>query len=289
MPTNDLQKMLLHTIGCLILSDLMACGVTPQVEEQLGPSAQFRSTSGFATPSRSAELQRALVGLDRVEELSISSDATPLYIRGRLGHLRVNGGSTPQPENLATIALLFRLSAGELVPASSQQDELGFTHSRYVQTKDGLPVVGGDVVLHADAQGTIYAINGTARNTAAPQPIPTVSLNRAVELAVSQSASGSFASGQPRLVYLLPLEGDMRLCWEIEVQGEADGSPIHDRVYVDALSGDITERHPRIHSALNRKVYTANNTSALPGTLRRSEGGAPDLDSVTGPQSLVHL
>ena len=280
MPTNDLQKTLLRTIGCLLLSDLMACGVTPQAEEQLGPSAQFRSTSGFATPSRSSEFQRALAALDKVEELSVSSDETPLYIRGQLGYLRVNGRSAPQPENLATIARLFRLSAGELVPSSSQQDELGFTHSRYAQTKDGLPVVGGDVVLHADAQGAIYAINGTARNTAAPQPIPTVSLKHADELAVSHSPSGAFSSGQPRLVYLLPLEGDMRLCWEVEVRGEADGSPSHDRVYVEALSGDIIERHPLIHAALNRKVYTANNTSSLPGMLRRSEGGAPDLDSV---------
>jgi vibriolysin len=38
-------------------------------------------------------------------------------------------------------------------------------------------------------------------------------------------------------------------------------------------------RAPEIHSAINRKVYSANNGTSTPGTLKRSEGGAATGDA----------
>jgi vibriolysin len=52
-----------------------------------------------------------------------------------------------------------------------------------------------------------------------------------------------------------------------------------DLVYVDARGGDVVARAPKIHSALNRKVYSANNGTSTPGTLKRSEGQAAIGDS----------
>ena len=53
---------------------------------------------------------------------------------------------------------------------------------------------------------------------------------------------------------------------------------MRDKVYVDVDSGTIVGVHPQIHSGLNRSVYSANNGTSLPGTLRRSEGQAATSD-----------
>jgi vibriolysin len=55
--------------------------------------------------------------------------------------------------------------------------------------------------------------------------------------------------------------------------------PVHDLVYVNAANGKIALKAPKIHTALNRKVYSANNGTSTPGTLKRSEGGAATGDN----------
>ena len=47
-------------------------------------------------------------------------------------------------------------------------DEDGDRHFRYDQTFNGLPVVGGDLVVHVDVKGAITGINGTARGDISP-------------------------------------------------------------------------------------------------------------------------
>src|SRR6185503_7716997 len=51
------------------------------------------------------------------------------------------------------------------------------------------------------------------------------------------------------------------------------------KVYVDAATGDIVAVYPTYHYAKNRKVYSANNGTSLPGTLKRSEGQAATTDT----------
>jgi Zn-dependent metalloprotease len=55
--------------------------------------------------------------------------------------------------------------------------------------------------------------------------------------------------------------------------------PIRDHVLVSAKDGSVLNRFTDIHSALNRAVYSGNNTTTLPGTLKRSEGGAATGDT----------
>jgi vibriolysin len=55
--------------------------------------------------------------------------------------------------------------------------------------------------------------------------------------------------------------------------------PARDLVYVDQDNGAIVAVYGQIHTALNRKVYSANNGTSLPGTLKRSEGQAANSDN----------
>ena len=80
---------------------------------------------------------------------------------------------------------------------------------------------------------------------------------------------------------LRPVAGP--LVWKVVwVRGQAPTQPVVDQVFIDAATGEVVAVHPRIHTAQNRRTYTANNTQALPGTLRLSEtqtsgGDAPLL------------
>ena len=52
--------------------------------------------------------------------------------------------------------------------------------------------------------------------------------------------------------------------------------PARDLVYVDVDTGVIVADYPQIQFAENRKVYSANNGTSLPGTLKRTRGSGGD-------------
>jgi len=48
----------------------------------------------------------------------------------------------------------------ELTFMRAQSDEVGMTHARFLQAQQGIPVWGGGMIVHFDAQGGIRAIGG---------------------------------------------------------------------------------------------------------------------------------
>ncbi|WP_228530869.1 MULTISPECIES: M4 family metallopeptidase [Myxococcaceae] len=246
----------------------------------------------------SAEVQSALSALPSAQVVDVGVRGVPTFLRGDLGQADqtiASFGQSNAPARVGTslqrIAPVFRLRAEDLVVRGVQQDELDFTHLRYQQTKNGLPVVGGELIVHVNKEGTIYAVNGTARDGVSLSATPRIAAEAASVAATraSDEVQGAAASSG-RLVYFLKSDtGAMSLAYQVTVTGaRADGTPVRDLVYVSAQDGSLLERQPQIHSALNRVVYSANNGSTLPGTLRRSEGGATTGDA-TIDQNYDHL
>lgn len=112
----------------------------------------------------------------------------------------------------------------------------------------------------------------------------------ATPLTDSSSVSVSRAYGrdldlteEPRLSYLRTPEGKGYLVWRSRVEyTDKNGGPQVDDIFVDAITGELVEKHPLVHSALSRRTYTASNGTSLPGTLLISEGGS---SSDTGVQT----
>jgi Zn-dependent metalloprotease len=209
-------------------------------------------------------------------------------IRGQLGSsgASLRGLSAPEAHAhlttaLARIAPAFRLDASDLVVRRLTRDEQGHTHLRYEQMKNGLPVVGHELILHVDDTGTVYAANGSARDG---EPVPSRAriAPEAARLAALEATPGStHADGSPRLVYVRSsTDGRLKLAFEVLVTGEHGGLPLQDHVFVSALEGSIVERFSDAHDALSRAVYSANNTTTVPGTLKISEGGPGTGDPV---------
>jgi len=68
--------------------------------------------------------------------------------------------------------------------------------------------------------------------------------------------------------------GDARLVYRLEICSVKPGLA-GDMVFIDAHEGIVVFEYPLLHDAINRQIYDANNTTADPGTLARSEGQGP--------------
>src|SRR6185312_13723436 len=105
------------------------------------------------------------------------------------------------------------LAARHLTPADvilrkTTQDGGGRRHHRYRQMFNGLDVIGGDLVVHIDAQGSIYAINGPARgNLPASLGQHDIGPRAAQTFVQADARFAGMSISTPRPVYLITPEG----------------------------------------------------------------------------------
>ncbi|MGZ3461791.1 MAG: M4 family metallopeptidase, partial [Archangium sp.] len=133
--------------------------------------ALAENTGGVGTLS-SADVKAALSAIPGIEVLGRHADGVvPFMVRGDFGStgqslrgLSAREANARVGDALNRIAPIFRLQAADLVVMRTTVDEQGHTHIRYAQTKNGLPVVGEELIVHVDGTGRIYAVNGSARD-----------------------------------------------------------------------------------------------------------------------------
>ncbi len=250
--------------AALFALPLAACEVdNSQVPEGMPKSDAAADSLG--------DVQAALAALPSAQVVGSHDDGVPFMLKGSLDNA----------SGLQGIAAAFRLNATDLVMKRSTVDEQGNSHIRYGQTKNGLPVIGGELIVHKDASGKIFMANGSARDGELVPAVARISGEAARAAALDNTVGRHIASeGDARLVYIRSEKDNrLKLAYHVVVTGEGLDLPIRDNVYVNALTGGIEATHSEIHSAKNRAVYSGNNTTSLPGTLKRSEGGAVTGDA----------
>ncbi|MFL5358547.1 M4 family metallopeptidase [Archangium sp.] len=228
------------------------------------------------------DVQAALSALPSARVVGADDANFPYMITGNLGTASLSAGDAHSrvSQALPSIAAAFRLQAGDLVAKRSRVDEQGVTHIRYGQTKNGLPVVNEELIVHVDSNGTITGANGTARDGEIVSAKATISADAAQVAALNTTTGRHLATEGSRLVYVRSQQdGKLKLAYEVTVTGEGAELPVRDLVYVSAKDGSEIQRVSQIETLLNRKVYSANNGTTLPGTLKRSEGGAATGDA----------
>jgi len=77
------------------------------------------------------------------EELIFDEEAAELFINGKKDLFDVSGGFDV---------------------VDTETDELNMTHFKTVQTMDGIQVYGGEMIVHTNNDGKVYAVNGKAVN-----------------------------------------------------------------------------------------------------------------------------
>jgi vibriolysin len=262
-----------------------ACDTTEQQQVDVDDVMTLAAKDGM-------DIQQALSALPSATVLGVhEKDQVPYFIKGQFGTATgsavglaaVDAKATVQTA-LSQIAPVFRLRAEDLAFRKVSVDDNGHQHMRFTQMKNGLPVVNGELILHVDKAGNVYAANGDARDTQGSTQTmlvkPQIAADAAAVAATNSTLALNKSAKAERLVYVRDTNANLVLAHEIRVLGEqADGLPVEDLVYVNASNGSVALRAPKVHTAMNRALYSANNGTSLPGTLKRSEGGAVANDN----------
>lgn len=223
------------------------------------------------------DVRAALDALPDAHVLALGPDGVPTFVHGDLGrvegHLGGKADAALSPE-LAKITPVFRLSADTVLPRTLEEDGTGFLHARYAQRRDGLDVVGGDLTVHVNARGTIFAVHGTAEDADGELDANAVLTEQnARDAVVDRVGAARFEAG--RLVYKIDAARRMHLAWELAAD-TADEGPA--RFWVDAHDGTLVGHEALRYDVLARKIYDAQNGDARPGTLVLEEGQPPSDD-----------
>lgn len=141
------------------------------------------------------------------------------------------------------------------------EDPLGQVHVRLSQRIAGVPVVGSEVIVHADIRtGEVFGVNGRFAIDRGLPRAPRVSGSEAVAASVSEYRLHAVrVEGTPDLTYFVDEHAAIRLAWTTLIAYlSANGAEV-DRIYADALTGTAIARHPQVRRAGERKTYDCGN------------------------------
>lgn len=270
-----------------LMQDLLAArgaawGVVPA---QLGLGDSFVVDAGMvaeAGKQRPTALmwaqQAALQRLPRIDQVVAGDDGVPTFVTGDLGFMPKGEPKGAAQTFLQDVAPVFRMHAAtDLEPTRVRTDELGQVHVKFQQYLHDLPVVGGELTVHADGvSGRVTGVTGrfVAGETLASEPA--VEGDAALTTAMATLPADAVSTDVPDLVYVVT-EDSAALAWMAEVTYTSEDGAERDIVFADALTGEIVARHPQHHRALVRKVYTANNGQSLPGQQIADPANSADL------------
>ena len=147
-------------------------------------------------------------------------------------------------------------------------DHLGQAHVRVQQTEDGVPVFGGEGIVHIHPDGGITFTNAMLPDFQL-DTVPELSSDDAVAVAGSVH-TGKISTVNSDLM-ILRQNGD-HLVWRVQIDDFKSAEPSRPVMFVDAKSGEVLWQYDNLQTAKNRQTYTSNNGTSLPGTLKRSEG-----------------
>ncbi|MGW8358128.1 M4 family metallopeptidase [Streptomyces wedmorensis] len=184
----------------------------------------------------------------RARRLALTSGA--VVLTGSLlaaGAATASAGAAPERQAGATVAATAQalgLDAKEqLVVKDTVKDADGTVHTRYERTYAGLPVLGGDLIVHRGADGAVQEVTKAVETTIkvaslTPKLTPTAAKSAAVKAAKGAKTTGATTDEAPRKV-VWAVDGKPVLAYETVVSGtQEDGvTPSLLRVVTDADTG----------------------------------------------------
>jgi bacillolysin len=223
--------------------------------------------------------ERARIGVDPTSNVAT-------FFSGEIGVVSRPGIGGSGPDRIARTFLahhgaLFGVhdSHAQLQLVGVDKDDLGFSHFRYQQVHQGLPVFGQQLVVHA-REDRITAVGGhVVPNIASAEPQlrgqdaaqHALAATRRAIAADGETVPALHADGGQQLGWYTLQDGTPRLSYEVIVGGQADQRW---QMYVDAETGELLDKWTLVHSALHRETVDARN-----GRIRR-EGDGPTGNQV---------
>ncbi len=201
-----------------------------------------------------------------------ASASAPVVARAFLERYGFAFGISDQAAQLRTIAV-----------GSAPGDRFAV---RFQQLHDGVPVLGGELVVNLDAHGNLLSAGGETLPEGLPAVVPRVPAGVARDAALAAVAKkygvarARLSASRPRLwiydsrIMGGPGLGIPTLVWRTTV-ARGGWEPIDELVLVDARLGSVVVQFSQIEDAKNRVICDANGTAAQVPCVSpvRSEGG----------------
>ncbi|MDQ0791049.1 M4 family metallopeptidase [Streptomyces sp. B3I8] len=155
----------------------------------------------------------------------------------------------------------------KLVVKDVVKDNDGTVHTRYERTYAGLPVLGGDLVVHtppaARAKGTVSTTFNNKRTLRVPTTTASVTKSDAGVKALRTARSldaGTPSTDSARKV-IWAGQGSPKLAWETVVDGlQDDGTPSKLHVVTDATTGKELHRYQAVETGTGNTQYSGTVT-----------------------------
>ncbi|MFD9391645.1 M4 family metallopeptidase [Streptomyces sp. NPDC060000] len=167
----------------------------------------------------------------------------------------------------------------KLVVKDVVQDADGTTHTRYERTYAGLPVLGGDMVVHLKGNRTTVSRASGATLTL-PSLSPKLSAANAAGRALASAKSAEVAgTGTVRAPRLVVWAGTAKpvLAWETVVEGvQRDGTPSELQVVTDAATGKQLLAAEKVHTGTGTGQYVGTvpvGSTQSGSTYQLTDGG----------------
>jgi len=217
----------------------------------------------------------------QVHAKNSNANGVPAIVTGQLGALDAisNKAALRASAKSALQAILIDHFGAdgneEMVVTKETEDKEGKFHVRFEEELNGLPVAGAGMVLHADADGSVFAVNGDFVPGGDLPDQPTLG----AVAALGQAKIEGNRVGEPELSYVLGADRRGHLAWKATFEYVNADGPQRDFVFVDTTTGKIVARHPQIKYArslkttdCHQKTRNCTTVSTSPNDINTGDG-----------------
>jgi vibriolysin len=241
--------------------------------------ALFAAAISLRAQQQSPEQRAAITRLGPQIRAEFDHKGVPAFLEGKLSARAASDPVAAAAKALNSHRDAFRAGMNDDFAFSGrkEKDQLGQDHVRMQQTFHGLPVVGGELIVHMTRDSVIGIsgrfvpdINVPTQATLSAEVLKQIALQRIADN-VGQNALVE-SVGSP-VVFVD--EGDnASLAVPVQISYVGTQGAQIDDIYVDANAGYVVGVRPRVMRAKVRKLYDAHQScSVLPGSYMFGEGG----------------
>ncbi|MEV5506293.1 M4 family metallopeptidase [Streptomyces orinoci] len=165
-----------------------------------------------------------------------------------------------QHQAAATAAKIGLGGKEKLIARDVIKDADGTVHTRYERTYDGLPVLGGDLVVHQARSGATTVTKATEERISVASTdarlTPATAQHNALSAATAEKTAQARTGQAPRKV-IWAAQGKPVLAYETVVTGvQPDGTPSELHVVTDAATGKKLFSHEAIETGTGTSTYS---------------------------------
>ncbi|CCK27335.1 neutral zinc metalloprotease [Streptomyces davaonensis JCM 4913] len=222
-----------------------------------------RTTLAIATAiAAGALLTTGLTSTGAAAKTDPAAGATPVQLTAAARTALVEQAAAEAPTTADEIGLG---AQEKLVVKDVVKDADGSTHTRYERTYAGLPVLGGDLIVHETASGRTTGVTKAAKAAVKVADLTAdvtkaAAEKQAVKAAKAEGSTKSAADKAPRKV-VWAASGTPKLAYETVVGGfQHDGTPQELHVVTDAQTGEKLYEWEAIQTGTGNSQYSGTVT-----------------------------